>query len=164
MAKKRTKGFYWHVHHDSQLLEWCYDYEERLDYIKNKKPENERELRIKLFQPIKGRLPKFLLAAGAKYDAAKAKFDAARAGCDAARAKYDAAKAKFDAARAKFDAAWTKYIAAGAKYDAARAKFDAAGAKYDAARAKCAAQVEALHKKECPNCPWDGKTIFTEGA
>ena len=23
--------------------------------------------------------------------------------------------------------------------------------------------VEKLHCKECPNCPWDGKTIFPEG-
>lgn len=24
-------------------------------------------------------------------------------------------------------------------------------------------EIEALHKLECPNCPWDGKTIFPEG-
>lgn len=23
-------------------------------------------------------------------------------------------------------------------------------------------EIEALHKVECPDCPWDGKTIFSE--
>jgi len=25
---------------------------------------------------------------------------------------------------------------------------------------KCLPKLEALHKKECPGCPWDGETIF----
>lgn len=25
----------------------------------------------------------------------------------------------------------------------------------------CAVQIRALHAQECPNCPWDGKTIFS---
>jgi len=37
------KGFYWHVHHDN-LLEWCYGYQERVDYIKEKKPKSIYEL------------------------------------------------------------------------------------------------------------------------
>ena len=23
-------------------------------------------------------------------------------------------------------------------------------------------EIEALHREECPNCPWDGETIFPE--
>jgi len=25
-------------------------------------------------------------------------------------------------------------------------------------------ECQALHAIECPNCPWDGETIFSEGA
>ena len=48
----KQKGFFWHVHHD-KLLEYCYSYEERADYIKNEKQEKEIETRLRLFKPIK---------------------------------------------------------------------------------------------------------------
>ena len=54
-------------------------------------------------------------------------------------------------------------LKAGAAYDKARAAYDKAWAAYDKARAAYLPEIEALHAKECPNCPWDGKTIFTEG-
>jgi len=38
----KQSGFFWHVHHDV-LMEWCYDYEERVDYIENYKSASERE-------------------------------------------------------------------------------------------------------------------------
>ena len=31
---------------------------------------------------------------------------------------------------------------------------------YDKAGSEARAKVEALHQKECPNCPWNGRTIF----
>ena len=31
---------------------------------------------------------------------------------------------------------------------------------YDKALQKHHKEIEALHKKECPNCPWDSKSIF----
>lgn len=59
-------------------------------------------------------------------------------------------------------AAWEKYVAAGKKYDAAavREQWVAAREKYDAAVEKYAPQMEALHRELCPDCPWDGHTIF----
>jgi len=64
-------------------------------------------------------------------------------------AKYAAARAGYNAARAGYNAAW-------AEYDAARARYDAAGAEYTP-------EIEALHLQECPNCPWNGETIFSTG-
>ena len=47
-------------------------------------------------------------------------------------------------------------------------KANAAWIKYDAAWDKAYEEnmpaIEALHAKECKNCPWDGKTIFPRGA
>ena len=31
---------------------------------------------------------------------------------------------------------------------------------YETAERSAREPVEALHKQECPDCPWDGKTIF----
>ena len=42
----------------------------------------------------------------------------------------------------------------------AYAKWEEAYAKWEEADAKWRPQIEALHKKEDPNCPWNGKTIF----
>ena len=50
MEKEKTiKGFAIHCHHDT-LVEYCYDYNERMEYIKNKKAKNEQETRLRLFK------------------------------------------------------------------------------------------------------------------
>ena len=133
--EKRNNRLYWHVHHD-KLWE-CMDIEqERIDYIKKYKPPGEIDLRLKLMKPIRGKLPRKLMAAGTELDAAWAKWEAAWAEWDAVRAKLDAARAERDAALAKWGAVLTSSDVV----------------KY----------MEKLHKKECPNCPWDEKeeTIF----
>ena len=63
------KGFYWHVHHDV-LLEYCYNYQGRVGYIKENKPKNEIETRLRLFKPVKGKLPEDIVKAGQKYEKA----------------------------------------------------------------------------------------------
>ncbi len=88
--------FYWHVHHDC-LVEFCYNYNERQKHILKFKPESERELRLRLFQPVRGELP---------------------------------------------------------------VQFVEARRDYDEAYRACAEEILALHTKECPDCPWDGETIF----
>jgi len=52
----KTKGFFWHIHHD-KLVEWSDDIDERIAYIESDKPENEQALRLKLMKPVRGRLP-----------------------------------------------------------------------------------------------------------
>lgn len=48
----RTRGFFWHIHHDL-LIEWSSDVQERLDYIRQNKNGEEVDLRIKLLKPAK---------------------------------------------------------------------------------------------------------------
>lgn len=43
------KGFAIHCHHDI-LVEYCYNYDERVTAIKNTKPKNEIETRLRLFK------------------------------------------------------------------------------------------------------------------
>ena len=72
---KIKKGVYWHGHHKI-LVEYCYNYQGRVDYIKNDKPEHERKTRLRLFKPVKN-VPKDLLEARRKYDEAEQKYDEA---------------------------------------------------------------------------------------
>jgi len=47
-----------------------------------------------------------------------------------------------------------------AELDKARAEWDKARAEWEKASAEWNKEIEALHREECPNCPWDGGTIF----
>ena len=136
---------YWHCHHD-KLIEWCYDYKERVKYIRENKPENEIELRLKLFKPVKGKLPKEVKEAGQK--------------CYEMCQKYDEACQKYKEAWQKYYEAWQE---ACQKYKEAWQKYYEAWQKYDEACQKYSKEIEELHKQECPDCSWDGKTIFPDG-
>ena len=67
-----------------------------------------------------------------------------------------------------YDKAMTAYNKAGtacAKAETAYNKARIACAKARTACAKAAKNnivaIEKLHRKECPDCPWDGETIFS---
>ena len=63
----------------------------------------------------------------------------------------------------KYNEAWQKYYEARQKYYEARQEYEEAEEawlKYDEVLEKYATEINALHEKECPDCPWDGKTIF----
>ena len=147
------RGMAFHVHHD-KLVEYAWSFKERVEYIKRAKPLEEQELRLRLFKLIPpDRLPPAFAKAraawykaGAAYAKAGADFDKAEAAWYKAGAAWNKARAAFAKARA----AWNK---AGAACDKARAAFDKAGADI-------LPLLEDLHRELCPNCPFDGKTIF----
>ena len=64
------QGFCWHVHHDV-LFEYCYDYDERVAFIKEYKSKNERPLRLKLLKLIKGQLPEEIVKTSEAYRKAR---------------------------------------------------------------------------------------------
>ena len=145
---KQKSGFAFHCHHD-QLVEWVTDFHERVVHIKNIKPEHEIELRLKLFKFIPlDRLPIEL---------------------NKAREAHDEAQEVHDEAQEAYDKAWEVYRKAREAYDKAGEAYRKAGEAYDKeweAYAKAwkasVPQLVELHKELCPNCPWDGKTIFTD--
>src|SRR2546429_163788 len=65
--RRRKLQFVWHCHHDVLLEPLTQSITERRKYIKNTKPKNEVELRLKLFKPVKGKLPKEVIEAGKKF-------------------------------------------------------------------------------------------------
>ena len=65
---------------------------------------------------------------------------------EAWRAYYEAGQAPNEAGRAPNEASWQAY--------------NEAGQAYREAVDKNMPAIKALHAEECPNCPWDGYTIF----
>jgi len=173
---------FWHIHHEV-LLEWSDDIQERIDFIQAEKPKHEVEIRLRLLKPVQGALPPKLVKAGdarGKAEDANAKaWDAYVKARDAyvkAGDARDKAKAAYDKAWDAFGKDWDAYVKAGDARDKAKAAYDKAKAAYDKdwdafgkdwdayrkAYDKYLPQIEALHALECPDCPWDGFTIFPE--
>src|SRR3989337_2292713 len=159
---------FWHIHHEV-LLEWSDDIQERIDFIQAEKPKHEVEIRLRLLKPVQGALPPKLVKAGDARDKAYDANAKARDAYDKARDAYVKAGDARDKAKAAYDKAWDAFVKASVAYakagDAfvkAKAAFVKAKAAYNKAYDECLPQIEALHALECPDCPWNGTTIFPE--
>ena len=136
----------WHVHHDVMVEALTEPIETRAAYItENKKPE-EVPLRARLLKKVQGALPAELVQAGEACDQAREAYHQAREACVQARDACDQGEAYDQAAKAYFQA-WEAY--------------NRAGEACVQARDACTPAIAALHAQECPDCPWDGHTIFT---
>jgi hypothetical protein len=129
------KGWYWHVHHKA-LVEYCYDVEGRHEYIKNNKPEHEVETRLKWMTPVLGELPKEVVAAGDAYNKA------------------------LDVHHKALDVYYKTGVYREGGYYGVRDACDKTRDAYGKALKTHKDEIEALHAKEHPGCPWDGKTLF----
>jgi len=137
--KKLTLKYYWHIHHEILVEALTEPLKNRIKYIKENKPKDEIELRLKLIKPVKGKLPSEFIKA------------------DQAFIKAIQAREK---AWAKESQAWAKESQAFIKAYQAWAKANQAWAK---AREDNTPALEKLHKKEC-GCGWSSErsTIFTK--
>ena len=149
---------FWHVYHNG-LMAYCHSYDERADYIRNHKPADEIETRLRLFQPVKGKLPKAVIKASAAYGKVYAAYGKAYAAYDKVSAAYDKMYAAYGKAYAAYDKAYAAYGKAYAAYDKVSAAYDKVYAAYDKAVQDNLPEIKALHAKECPDCLWDGTQI-----
>ena len=131
MSDKPTV-FAWHVHHDVLMEALTEPIENRINCIESYKPEHEKEVRLRLLRPVVGRLPDVFIQARGDYD------EALRAYVEAGRAYDEAGRVYDEAGRVYYEAWWA----------------------YDEALKIHYEDIKALHVVECPDCPWDGKTIF----
>ena len=131
--------FAWHVHHDRLIEPLIGSIEERIAYIKEHKPKHERGLRLRLLKPVIGPLPIIYEEAWKAYE-------------EAWKAYVEAWKA-YDETRKAYGEAGKAYVEARKAYDEARKAYVEAGEVSQPI-------IEQLHLNECPNCPWDGSTIF----
>jgi len=122
----------WCCHHEVQIEPLAFPVEERIEYILNNKPEQERVLRFTNFRPFIGTLPRGMQKADADWQ--KAYADRQKAYADRQKAYADWQKA--DADWQKADADWQK------------------------AYADCKDEINVLHQQQVPNNTWNGKSIF----
>jgi len=142
---KKQNGFYWHIHHD-KLIEWCYNYRERVYFIKKYKPKNEIKTRLRLCQPVKGKLPiEFVKTWEAHIKTWEAYGKACNAHDKARKAYYGKAKEAYDKTRIACNKAWDARNRAQETYNKVRKIYKE--------------EIEALHAKECPNCIWNGEEL-----
>jgi len=140
---KRNSGLGWHVHH-KYLVGYCYDYKKRVTFIKANKPEKEVPIRLRVMQWVKGKLPQDIIKA----------VDA----CDKAWAAYDKALDAYDKPSLEdYDKATDAYKKTCDAYDKALETLEKAiEDNIDF--------LEELHRKECPNCCWNGERLDFEAA
>jgi hypothetical protein len=125
------------------LWEWLTEpIENRIEYIKYWKPEHEVPTRLRLLKIIPSYRIRPLIEARKAYEMAE----------QSAKKTYDSTLQGF----AKSDTEWDTIVNTAERayeltvasaldaWDAVRRSFD----------------MEALHRELCPDCPWDGQTIF----
>jgi len=161
--------FYWHIHHDTLMEPRCGPIGDRIAYIRRAKPDYQVPTRLRFLKAVRGRLNGVLAMAGEEYVAAE------QLVADTRRARGNAQDALDSARMDLYDAPWFDLRARWAFYkarflrDRKRDAEVAADAWRDKSLKTCnyllrifRPEIEALHKQECPNCPWDGNTIFPE--
>ena len=140
------KLFYWHIHHEVLVEPLTEPLKNRIDYIKKNKPQEEVAVRLKLLKPVVGRLPKEVISTWEAYGKALE-------ACDKAREAYFKARDAYLKAR-------ESYLKAREAYDKVQEACDKVQEAYGKALKANMPAIEALHKKECKKCPWDGHSIF----
>lgn len=118
--------WYWLIHHEVLLEALSEPIENRRDFVRRFKEKHEVPTRLKWMVPVKGKIPK-------KLD------DAVRAARIATR-KWEAAKKKFG-----FEAAFIEH----------RDTLNAATQLVESTYREYMPEIIAMHKAECPGCPFD---------
>jgi len=127
-------------------MSWLDSIEGRVGEIERTKPAYEHETRLRLMKLVKGELPAELATALQAYEPAWQGFEPVWE-------VYEPAWQGFEPAWLTYEPAWLAYLAAREAYDTARQAFETLYTKHLPA-------IEALHAIECPDCPWDGESIF----
>lgn len=135
---------YWHVRHNV-LVERCWSYKARANYIREVKPLEEQTLRLRLFKPVRGPLPEPIVRSRVVYEKAWNAYYEASVVCDKAKVEHSKE---------------TESLHLEETCEEKRAVYVEARDTYDSVLEEHHAEMEALHREECPDCPWDGKTIF----
>ncbi|MEX0933794.1 MAG: hypothetical protein WD003_00845 [Candidatus Paceibacterota bacterium] len=153
--KTFTPGMYWHVHHNEEAIEFCWDYKERVACIVEKFVD-ERELRLQLFKPVMGEIPSEVEDAVCKLAEAERKYDEANRERDEAQRRLIEADREWNEAHRRLAEAERKYDEARRERDEANRKRAEAGRRGAEADRKLAEalirhrdELMSLHEKEC---------------
>jgi len=133
--------------------EYCYDFDARVKYIKNYKPKDEIEIRLKWFQlvpesEIPGKDSKAWEACVKAWEACVKAWEAynkANMAYNEAYIAYNEAYIAYNEAYIAYNEAWKAHVKAGKAYVTKYKK-----------------ELDKLHDTLFPGCPWNGATMFPE--
>ena len=153
MTSERISGLAHCCHHDKHW-EYCYNYSDRVAYIKERKSTSEQELRLKLFKIVPDeRLPGRDSPEFAAYKEAGEVYDREWTAYNKAWITYrKRAQAAYNQAAAAWEKVW-------AVYDGAQAAYNQALTAYIA---RYQDEFDELHKELFPSCTWNGSSILPE--
>ena len=165
MDDNATSGFFWHVHHDL-LLEYSGDIQERIEYIKTRKPAREIDLRLRLMRPVKGILHPDVVALGLLLYKCSSNGQAELETCQSVRRTINDLYRSINAQLIPIKEFDAKLFELTSLYRAALDNYEASMIICNQAYTDYACQIQLhigelleLHALECPNCPWDGSKI-----
>jgi len=185
-------GLYWHP--DAfDLLGYCPQYRERVeDFLREEeKLAGQLGIRLRLFQPVRGPLPKALVKARKAREKAQRAHDKAwqvyfkawqvyfkawqvyfkawQVRDEKLQAYDETLKAKIKTGQVYFKAWVAQHAVEQAHevrdrtkqaYNKARHAYDKAWQALVGACRNDMTTLERLHAEQCPDCPWNGQTIF----
>ena len=156
----------WHIHHEILVELLTEPIEERLRCIDTEKakcePSWKIERRKRLLKPVMGPLSEKIEKANQEWEKADKEGEKANQKRKKAYqkwAKADKEREKANQERMKTYQEWAK---ADKEWEKAYQKRKKAYQEWEKVLGEHQVEIEALHKVECPDCPWDGKTIFSE--
>lgn len=131
----KTLGMWcWHDHHDTLVELLTEPLETRIAYIKREKPEQEQATRLRLIHIVKDQ--------------------------DSVNFAYEARSIGSSKADEAFLVGWNNV---NGRYKVLESVIEAHKEAKKNLKEAWNAVILPLHAKECPDCPWDGKTIFPAG-
>ena len=159
-----NSGVCWHRRH-TVLIEWCPDYDQRAEDIRNNKPESQQAIRLSLFKLVKGELPEGVVKALQAYEQAWRTHEQTMRARDQTWQAYIQAWQTWQPhgqiSQARDQAVQADNQASQAHNQAVQACVQASQARDQVLKNEKEA-IERLHSLECPNCPWNGQTIFPD--
>jgi len=158
---KTIKGLAMHVHHDV-LFEYCYDYDERVQAIKDTKPKNEQPARLKLFKMLSkeaiNELPRRIMKVLSELEKARSEWNKARSEWNKAYSEWNKAYSEWNKACSELNKALSEWNKAYSEWNKARSEWNKAYSEWNKARSEWDGR-EAWHKKHCGCKEWNGEEI-----
>jgi len=149
LKNKPSSGLSIHCHHDV-LVEYCYDYDERVASIKKEKPKNEQEIRLRVFKILPKKAEKDIPA-----DLRQA--DQTRKQAYQAWKQANQTRKQADQTRKQADQAWKQANQTRKQADQTRKQADQTSNQ--AYRAWPQESKDAFHAKWCNCKSWNGKEL-----
>lgn len=139
-------GLYWHIHHDILAELTTEPIKNRIDYITHYKPAFEVEVRLRLMKPVVA-VPQRLADIISSY------YSALKAYQQAEDNYYSAANRM--PSNVEMDTLSLVLVEKKSEYYTIVSQWNNAYIELEG-------ELEVLHRSECPDCPWNGETIFPE--